>query len=143
MHQIKPEFGLEHYIDACKSYSCRNISLIRTSSHGLSVETGRYRAKRLSPHNRCCPSCTDPASLELLVELPYREEFILEDEGHLLSTCPNYTRIREAASASLRNVLAKGDFDKLFQEQLAAETGTLLGKMFTLRFPDRAKIRKS
>ena len=141
-NQIKPEFGLEHYIGTCKSYSCRNISLLRTSSHKLSVETGRYGAKRLSPHNRCCPSCTDLATLELLVELPYCEDLIVEDERHLLKSCPNYTHIRKDASTALRDALENEDLRALFQKQLVSETGTLLGKMFGLRFPDHARKKR-
>ena len=140
-NQTKSEFGLEPYIRTCKSYSCRNISLLRTSSHKLSVETGRYGAKRLSPHNRCCPSCTDLAALELLVELPYREDFIVEDEGHLLTSCPKYSHIRIGASTAIQDALTIGDYKLLFQENHVSETGTVLGRMFGLRFPERARRR--
>ena len=50
----------------------------------------------------------------------------MEDERHLLKSCPNYTHIRKDASTALRDALANEDLRAVFQEQLVSETGTLL-----------------
>ena len=63
----------------CSHKTSKAISRLRMSSHGLNIEAGRYGAEYKSKHNRCCPTCTDLETLELILELPGEHNPIIED----------------------------------------------------------------
>ena len=50
---IKKDIGLEPYVAHCRHDITKAIARLRTSSHRLNVETGRYGNKSLSLHNKC------------------------------------------------------------------------------------------
>ena len=68
---IKCNFGMETYLDAIKDYKYRvAMSQLRTSSHTLAIEYGRYTRPKTKIEDRKCSSC-----------------HILEDERHFLIEC--------------------------------------------------------
>ena len=68
---IKCNFGMETYLDAIKNYRYRvDMSQLRTSSHTLAIEYGRYTRHKTKIEDRKCSSC-----------------HILEDERHFLIEC--------------------------------------------------------
>ena len=64
------------------------VAKLRTSFHSLNLETGRHGSKACSLHKKCCSHCTDQDALELLLALPGDTIPIIEDELHVLNTCP-------------------------------------------------------
>ena len=83
-NEIKNTFGLEPYLQI--------LAKLRTSSHQLKIETGRYNgAKRSSPIHRVWEFCSteDKDVLTHLAELPFLD-MILEDKMHVLVVCPRY-----------------------------------------------------
>ena len=65
---IKCNFGMETYLDVIKNYKYRvAMSQLRTSSHILAIEYGRYTRPKRKIEDRKCSSC-----------------HILEDERHFL-----------------------------------------------------------
>ena len=90
----------------------KNIAQLRSSSHKLNVETGRYGANRLNPTNRVCKHCCteDEATMELLLELPLSEP-IMEDEKHVLITWPLYDDL-----GNKYNFLLKKDIVYIFKK---------------------------
>ena len=71
--------GFEPYIKLCSHKTSKAIARLRMSSHGLNIEAGRYGAKYQSKHNRCCPTCTDLETLELIISAHF-----FHREGHLV-----------------------------------------------------------
>ena len=96
-NNIKSSFGVKLYLTLkLNNIESKRIAQLRTSSHQFKVETGRYQINRQDPTARACPHCSsdDISSLGLLLELPFSEP-IIEDEPHVLSTCPLYHEHRE------------------------------------------------
>ena len=91
---IKKDFGLEPYIEVCRHPESKIVARWRMSAHKLNQETGRYGNKAESVHNKCCETCTDPRTIELLTVLPGEWDPIIEDEVHVLRSCPRYNNIR-------------------------------------------------
>ena len=91
-NNIKPEFGLEAYlwpVSGINHEGTMRIAQLRSSSHRYNVETGRYGQKITSVVHRICQICCDGQNVATLAELPFFEP-IIEDELHVLRTCPAY-----------------------------------------------------
>ena len=125
-NKIKSSFGLEPYISLPNHKKTRCITWLRTSSHKLNIETGRYGWKNPSIFYRTCHFCctSDRITLELLNELPF-SDIIKEDEVHFLKECPVYKKIRQRNSTDLHNMLTNSQFSKLFNENYILETRIL------------------
>ena len=83
----------EPYLNADSDFSQRrSVSRIRSSSHQLHVETGRY--VKLDRTDRICRFC----STENLGSH-------IEDEDHILNTCKNGEAIRRKYEISLKTLL--------------------------------------
>ena len=70
--KIKQEFGMETYLELIKNHKYRTaMAQLRTSSHALAIEYGRYTRPKTKLEDRCCLFCTHA----------------LEDEKHFLVEC--------------------------------------------------------
>ena len=95
-NSFKCTFERESYIDFDLSYNeLKRLSQFRMSSHKYNIETGRYGSKNGNILHRTCEHCTteDKETVGLLLECPFFDP-ILEDEQHILTTCPRYTAAR-------------------------------------------------
>jgi len=135
-NEIKSSFGLEPYISLPNHKKTRCTTWLRTSSHKLNIETGRYGWKNSSIFYRACHFCctSDRITIDLLNELPF-SDIIKEDEVHLLKECPVYKEIRQRTSTDLHNMLTNSQFSKLFNENYIVETRNFVYNLFRERFP--------
>ena len=70
--KIKQEFGMETYLELIKNHKYRTaMAQLRTSSHSLAIEYGRYTRPKTKLEDRCCLFCTHA----------------LEDQKHFLVEC--------------------------------------------------------
>ena len=130
-HEFKEELYLRLGLDNNVS---KRIAQLRSSSHTLNVETGRYGANRLSQVNRVCKHCCteDEATLELLHELPLSDP-IIEDEKHVLLTCPLYADLRHQLLPATRELLER-DIVAIFENSVTIrDVGNFASKMFERR----------
>ena len=112
----------------------KRIAQLRSSSHNLNVETGRYGENRLKQVTRVCKHCCteDEALLELLLELPLSEP-IIEDENHVLLTCPLYEDLRQQLLPATQNLL-ENDFGSIFENAWTIrDIGNYISKIFERR----------
>ena len=119
----------------------------RTSSHHLKIETGRYN-QHLSKVNlgeserlcqRRCDFCTSD-NIESLSVLPYghAEIPILEDEHHVLVSCPKYHNLRSALHPSLKSLILRlrdESHHLLLSREHSKKFGQYVKHIFELRFP--------
>ena len=70
--KIKQDFGMQTYLELIKNRKCRTaMAQLRTSSHTLAIEYGRYTRPKTKLEDRSCLFC------------PH----VLEDEKHFLVEC--------------------------------------------------------
>ena len=91
-----------------------NIAKIRTNSHELHSETGRWAVPKTPWVERICHLC---------------ENMNIKDEKHFLLECPTYTHIRSL----FHNLCCNSDIPNLLTSQNYSELGTLLSKLFEHR----------
>ena len=134
-NSIKKELGLEPYLHLEKHKKIKFIAWLRTSSHLLNIETGRYGAKQASQHHRACDFCTtdDKGLLQLLANLP-TIQLILEDEQHFLRDCPNYEELRNERSPVYKELLTNGNFEAIFSKDYVTETAKYIYKLSLKRY---------
>ena len=87
----------------------RRLAQIRTSSHNYRIETGRYDPQRMEIANRTCQYCCSQDEVFLLSKLPFFDP-IVEDEIHVLDTCPLYDDARRNVKQQTRTLISNGDF---------------------------------
>ena len=129
-NSVKDELHLEPYVKLKNHKRVKTIAWLRTSSHRLNVETGRYGS-----NHRVCDFCStgDKDTLELLFSLPNAEP-IIEDEEHFIRDCPQYEQLRDGRSRELKGLLETRDFKELFNEYNIFETSNFVYKLFKDRF---------
>ena len=132
---LKENLGFEPYIKQCSHKTSKAIEKLRMSSHGLNIEAGRYGTKYQSKHNRCCPTCTDLETLELILQLPGEHNPIIEDELHVLKECPLYEDIRTELDNATLTHISSGNLQPLFNEYIVTNLANYINKIFKLRFP--------
>ena len=83
-NHVKGSFGPEPYLQLKNHKRVQCLAWLRTSSHRLNVETGRYGDKIGSLHHRTCEFCStgdmEKSVLELLSQLP-TAELIIKNES--------------------------------------------------------------
>ena len=133
---LKENLGLEPYIKQCSHKISKALAKLRMSSHELNIEAGRYGAKYQSKHiNRCCPTCTDLETLELILELPGEHNPIIEDELHVLKACLLYEDISTELDNATLTHISSGNLQPLFNEYSVTNLANYINKIFKLRFP--------
>ena len=134
-NSIKPDFKEELYLRLdLNSTVSKRIAQLRSSSHNLNIETGRYGANRLKLINRACKHCCtdDEGTLDLLLELPFPTP-IIEDEEHVLSDCPLYDDLKDQLCPFTRNLLGE-DIALIFENSIAIrDFGSYVRKIFDRR----------
>lgn len=98
-NEVKLTFDREPFLALDRRFA-GSIARMRSASHPLNIERGRYARYRTSSFSieraRLCPSCTsqDTGIIEGLSELPLFDP-ITEDEPHFLLECPLYQDLRD------------------------------------------------
>ena len=99
---VKEEFRWELYLDSVQSFNERRAtSQIRSSSHKLNIETGRYAAKAREDRicDFCSKFCSSSSSSSSSSSLP------IEDEHHFLNICPQGASIRSSYLNHIQRLL--------------------------------------
>ena len=139
-NSVKSSFGCETYLRVELNHQqLRRLAQIRTSSHRFNVETGRHGPeKRSTVLNRVCHHCSDTDTLKYMLELPFQaSQVVVEDELHVLQTCPRYKDLREQMS-ELANTYLNEDPGRLFTEQgLILQLAKFLVRVNNRRFPKK------
>ena len=87
LNSIKDDYTIESYLKI-KDYENRKaISKLRTSSHHLKIETGRW--SNITRENRLCTQCSKNK---------------IEDEYHFLFECSRHTTERKIAFETIKNI---------------------------------------
>ena len=103
-----------------------------SSYHSYDIERGRYsRSDNALAIQRLCPYCCTP-DVAYLSELPFLDEDpIIEDEAHVLSTCPAYHHVRLMLPDNLKTALLKRDYLTVFalmSVMSSHQTAFMMGK---------------
>ena len=133
--KVKTEFGEEAYLNLQNRAHRTQISKLRSSSHDLNIETGRYGAKSLIASNKACRFCCEDDRILHLEQLPFFEPTIIESEDHVLTTCPMYDPIRSALSDNLKSLLMLHEYKLIMSSNHAKEFGKYVHECFKLRNP--------
>ena len=115
---FKTEFGSEKYLEAISDYRYRiALTKLRSSSHALEVERGRYTKPKINICETLCPVCN-----------------VIEDEIHFLANCKLYdterTHFFGKVTAKIQNLHQLNDADKFIplmsskDKQIVLWTGT-------------------
>ena len=135
-NSIKDEFGTECYLKIWLSRSeTRRVAQIRSSSHQLRVETGRYGHLRQEIANRTCQHCCSDDEVYLLSQLPFFDP-IIEDEQHFIFACPLYNDVKKHVKRMTMDIISNGETKQLFGHPLhVKEFARYLTRCQKVRFP--------
>ena len=100
-NKVKESFGPELYLSLKLGYfENKRVAQLRSSSHQYNIETGRHGQNREIVVNLICTTCSknDDDTVTLLAELPFFDP-IVEDETHVIQTCPLYEDLRKKLKA--------------------------------------------
>ena len=134
---VKSEFQEEPYLQLSNRSSRVNIAKLRSSSHDLGIERGRYNKHNTSDALRACRYCCDSEQLEGLLHLPFSEPPILETEEHVLTECPGYHPMRARLSENLLSLLLLKEYGAIMASCHLSELGRYLTDCYNLRNPKR------
>ena len=134
---VKSEFQEEPYLQLPNRPSRVNIAKLRSSSHDLGIERGRYNKHNTSDALRACRYCCDSKQLEGLLLLPFSESPIMETEEHVLTECPGYHHMRAKLSENLLSLLLLKEYGAIMASCHLSEFGRYLTDCFNLRNPKR------
>ena len=112
---IKKEHGYEDYLSALPRTVRISVTRFRISAHNLNIERGRYNTMDFGERTlaKTCRTCMESnAKDQMLHELPFYEP-IIEDEAHVLVTCPKYHHMRIKLPTELLNNLLRHEFLEL------------------------------
>ena len=123
---LKQDYSLEPYLESdLPSHLIRAIARLRTSSHSLAIETGRYCRPRLPPEQRLCKLC---------------DKNHVEDEKHFLLDCPAYSLFREQLYKSIPDISGILDVNDKFVSMMTSKDhdtikalAKFIAKAFTYR----------
>ena len=132
---IKTEFGEEPYLQLESRLHRANIAKIRSSSHDLRIETGRYDAGKTSSVKslKACRFCHDVDSLSILEVLPFFKDPTPESEEHALTECPGYHYLRLRLSDNLKSLIMLKAYKSIMSSLHLKEFGQYLTDCSRLR----------
>ena len=130
--RFKVAIEFEPYLTIKNREKKSAIARLRSSSHRLNIETGRYTLLNRTWNKRCNTFTADEA--EDFIHLPFADP-ILEDETHVLVTCPRYHFIRSSISSDILCSILRWDWKELFHEQNINEFASYVCRIFQERFP--------
>ena len=88
---------------------------------------------------RRCEFCSSDDA-ELFTHLPYAEVTIVEDEQHVLVSCPKYHLLRSSLNVNLKDhILRNEDHYKLFSTELVRKMARYVKNIFDIRVPKNSK----
>ena len=138
---VKTEFAEEAYLKLPNKTHRNNIAKMRSSSHDLRIEKGRYTTSKANKALKSCRYCCDADLLDGLEELPFFECPILESEEHAMTECPGYHHIRSKLSENLKSLLMLKAFRTIMLSPHLPEFGKFITDCYYLRNPKR-KLHK-
>ncbi|KAL5250803.1 hypothetical protein ACHWQZ_G016519 [Mnemiopsis leidyi] len=124
----------------CQYLESRSVARWRMSAHKLNQVTSRYGFKATKVRQKCCETCTDPATMELLAALPGGCHPNIGDEVHVLRSCPRYNSIRQKFTRRTAELLDR-DIASMFSTECVKETGIFIKKLNEERFGTKAVPR--
>lgn len=136
-HQLNDEWGEEQYLNVHSSQSRMHIAKIRSSSHDLWIERGRY-TNETGAWPRACRFCCDKDYVQGLESLPFFEGTIIEDEEHCLTECPMYHSARSSLSENLKSLLLLKECKVIMTSAHIHEFGKFLSSCHRIRNPGKA-----
>ena len=132
---LKNDFAEEQYL-SLKSWASRvSITRLRSSSHDLRIERGRYTKDGSKLSTRSCRFCCDIDNIEGLEALLFAESPFLETEEHCLTECPAYQPARATLSNNLKSLIMLKEYGAIMQSEHVKEFGLFLTKCFRIRNP--------
>ncbi|KAL5271652.1 hypothetical protein ACHWQZ_G002057 [Mnemiopsis leidyi] len=144
--------SFEPYLNISNRDIRRSVAQLRSRSHRLHIETSRhqqvkerYQKLNSGSHNlawlKCCRTCCDENLADLL-QLPFSADPIVEDERHVLVTCPAYHHLRSVTSEHILSVLLAWDerLPSIFDSPYINELSLLIHKIFQTRFPNTKTV---
>ena len=148
MVKNSPVIRYESYLDLPNYKERKCLMQIRSSSHRLNNEIGRYVTAKESDDAtmppqwaRRCEFCTTPEAKAFL-HLPFGETTI-EDELHVLISCPRYHEMRTNMECSTKSHLLRNDEHwKLFDEQHLQHFARYVRKIWKARFINKRKVTR-
>ena len=140
----------EPYLELLNHSEKRCIAKLRASNHRLNCETGRYLPSKNSPsynndkenmqwRKSCKTCCADEA--KDLSHLPFYSP-IIEDEHHVLATCPMYHHLRLDLNDEIKSWIVTWDacqLKHLFDAGYIRPFAKYIKKIFAIRFPKDEK----
>ena len=146
-NQVKrtPHVHYEAFLDLTCAEDRRCLMRLRSSSHRLNCETGRYTTNKellksnatLTWHKRCEFCVTDEA--KWLSHLPFCD-IIEETEHHALISCPRFHQLRTDLNEDTKSLLLRNeDHHQLFELPHVGRLSGYVRKIFRLRFPKKEK----
>ena len=132
---IESEFGEEPYLQLKSRLHRMNIAKLRSSSHDLRIETGRYDASITQSVKslKACRFCHDVDSLSTLELLPFFEDPLTESEEHALTECPGYHHLRLKLSENLKSLIMLKAYTSIMSTLHLEEFGQYLTDCSRLR----------
>ena len=137
---VKPIFGEEMYLQLPSRPKRTSIARLRSSSHDLRIEVGRYSKNKT--HNnieaKACRFCCeiDSDMLSHFAELPFCEPPIIESEEHMLTECSGYHSIRSKLSDSIKSLIMLKAYGAFMCSNHLPEFGRYLIESWKLRNPN-------
>ena len=138
---IKSEFKEESYLQLPNRQHRQIIARLRSSSHDLRVETGRYKLVTADSTDKrilkACRFCHSLENMNWLAQLPFFEDPIIETEEHVLTECPGYHNIRLKLSDNLKSLIMLKAYNTIMSTLHADEFGKYLTQSFRQRNPTK------
>ena len=138
-NDVKAEFREEPYLELKSRPKRVCIAKLRSSSHDLRVELGRYTSNRYNESMKTCRFCCseDPDVIANLEELPFFETPIIENEDHVLTTCPEYHFLRINLSDNLKSLIMLKEYGAIMTSHHIEEFGKYLVDSWGHRNPHK------
>ena len=133
---IKQVFGEEQYLNLKNSQCRMHLAKIRSSSHDLLIERGRY-TKETGTWTRACRFCCNKENVQGFENLPFFEGTIIENEEHCLTECPMYHSARLSLSDNLKSLLLLKEYGAIMNSAHVQELGKFLCNCHRIRNPKK------
>ena len=143
--RIKISFGEEAYLGLSNRSHRMHIARIRSSSHDLRIERGRYCRNYTDPTSRICRFCCHNSddTMTIFANLPFCEDFIVETEEHAITECPAYHHLRITLSDNLKSLIMLNEYGAIMTSHHMKEFGKYLLECHRLRNPKAKDSQRS
>ena len=135
--RIKTSFGEEGYLGLSNRSHRMQIARIRSSSHDLRIERGRYCRNYTDRTSRICRFCCNNSddTMTIFANLPFCEDLIAETEEHAITECPAYHHLRITLSDNLKSLIMLKEYGAIMSTHHMKEFGRYLFECHRLRNP--------